>query len=61
MPLDELVRTIGSGGTLIAVLMAAQQLRLNRRQARANFEDDLSREYRAISAETRPPRTQVGL
>ncbi len=51
MPWDELVRTLGSGGTLIAVLIAAQQLLLNRRQIRANFEDDLSREYRSISRE----------
>jgi hypothetical protein len=51
MPWDELVRTLGSGGTLIAVLIAAQQLLLNRRQLRANFEDDLSREYRSISRE----------
>jgi hypothetical protein len=51
MAWDELVRTLGSGGTLIAVLIAAQQLFLNRRQIRANFEDDLSREYRSISRE----------
>jgi hypothetical protein len=45
------VRILGSGGTLIAVLIAVQQLLLNRRQARASFEDDLPREYRAISVE----------
>jgi hypothetical protein len=50
MAWDEVVRTLGSGGTLIAVSIAAYQLVLNRRQARANFEDDLSREYRTISA-----------
>ncbi len=51
MAWDEVIRTLGSGGTLVAVSVAAYQLVLNRRQARANFEDDLSREYRAISAE----------
>jgi hypothetical protein len=51
MPWDELVRTLGSGGTLVAVLIAAQQLLLNRRQIRASFEDDLSREYRALSVQ----------
>ena len=51
MAWDEVVRTLGSGGTLVAVLIAAQQLFLNRRQIRAGFEDDLSREYRAISRE----------
>jgi hypothetical protein len=47
---DEAIRTVGSAGTLVAVSIAALQLALNRRQTRANFEDDLSREYRTISA-----------
>src|SRR4051812_20942547 len=51
MAWDGVVRTLGSGGTLVAVLIAAQQLLLNRRQIRAGFEDDLSREYRSISRE----------
>lgn len=54
MAWDEVVRTLGSGGTLIAVLIAAQQLLLNRRLATASFEDDLSREYRTISSELPP-------
>jgi hypothetical protein len=48
MPWDEVVRTVSSAGTLVAVLIAAQQLLLNRRQARATFEDSMSREYRAL-------------
>lgn len=51
MPWDEVVRTLGSGGTRIAVSIAAYPLVLNRRQAKAYFEDDLSRDDRAISAE----------
>src|SRR5690348_11103683 len=50
MAIEETIRTLGSAGTVIAVSRAALQLSLNRRQTRANFEDDLSREYRAISA-----------
>ena len=49
MEWHEWVRTLGSGGTLVAVLVAIYQLYLNRQQSKANFEDDLSREYRDIS------------
>jgi ribosomal protein L34 len=45
------VRTAGSGGTVIAVLIAAPQLLLNRRQARAGFEDAMSLEYRKLVVE----------
>lgn len=48
MDWGEVIRTVASGGTVVAVLIAARQLLLNRRQARATFEDDLSREYRTI-------------
>lgn len=40
---------IGSIGTAIAVLIAAWQVRKNTQQARTDFEDDLSREYRELT------------
>jgi hypothetical protein len=47
----EWIRFGASAITPIAVLVAALQLRFNRGQARASFEDDLNREYRGITAE----------
>lgn len=41
--------SVGSIATAIAVLVAAWQLRRNTVQARADFEDDLSREYRDLT------------
>jgi len=43
--------TIGSIGTMVAVLVAAWQIRRNTRQATTNFEDDISREYRELARE----------
>jgi hypothetical protein len=40
---------VGSVGTAVAVLVAAWQVRKSTQQARTNFEDDLSREYRQIA------------
>jgi len=40
---------IGSIGTAVAVLVAACQVRKSTQQARTNFEDDLSREYRELA------------
>jgi hypothetical protein len=40
---------IGSVGTAVAVLVAAWQVRKNTQQARTDFEDDLSREYRELA------------
>lgn len=51
MPWDEWVRTVASAATPVAVFLAAWQLRFNRGQAKASFEDDLNREYRGITAE----------
>jgi len=39
----EWVRDLAPAATPIAVLVAAGQLRFNRRQAKASFEDDLNR------------------
>ena len=51
MSWDEWVRTLAAVATPAAVLVAVLQLRYNRRQAQADFEDDLSREYRGISVD----------
>lgn len=39
---------IGSVGTMVAVLIAAWQVRRTRQQAVTDFEDDLTREYREL-------------
>src|SRR5271169_107404 len=40
---------IGSVGTAVAVLVAAWHVRKSTQQARTDFEDDLSREYRELA------------
>ena len=40
---------VGSFATALAVLVAAWQVRCNTQQARTDFEDDLSREYRELA------------
>lgn len=40
---------IGSVGTAVAVFVAAWQVRKSTQQARTDFEDDLSREYREVA------------
>lgn len=40
---------IGSIGTAVAVLVATWHVRRNTQQARTDFEDDLSREYRELA------------
>jgi hypothetical protein len=50
---------IGSVGTAVAVLIAAWQVRKNTQQARTNFEDDLSREYREL-ARSIPVKAYLG-
>ena len=45
----EWIRTVASIFTAGGVLLAGVQLIFNRRQAKASFEDDMSREYRAIT------------
>lgn len=40
---------MGSIGTTVAVLVAAWQVRKGTQQARTDFEDDLSREYREVA------------
>jgi len=40
---------LGSIGTALAVLVAAWQVHKNTQQARTDFEDDLSREYREVA------------
>ena len=42
---------IGSIGTMVAVLVAAWQIRRYTRQATTDFEDDISREYRELARE----------
>jgi len=42
---------IGSIGTMVAVLVAAWQIRRNTRQSTTDFEDDISREYRELARE----------
>ena len=50
---------IGSIGTAVAVLIAAWQVRKNTQQARTDFEDDLSREYREV-ARSIPVKAHLG-
>jgi hypothetical protein len=45
---------LGALATAVAVLVAVWQLRLAKEQARTAFEDDLSREYRAIVGDLPP-------
>ena len=45
---------LGSLATAVAVLVAVWQLRIAKEQARTAFEDDLSREYRAIVGDLPP-------
>jgi hypothetical protein len=50
---------VGSIATALAVLVAAWQLRRGTSQARTNFEDDLSREYREL-ARSIPVKVHLG-
>ncbi len=50
---------IGSIGTAVAVLVAAWQVRKSTQQARTDFEDDLSREYREL-ARSIPVKAHLG-
>jgi len=50
---------VGSIGTALAVLVAAWQVRRNTQQARTDFEDDLSREYREL-ARSIPVKAHLG-
>lgn len=50
---------VGSIATALAVLVAAWQLRRGTFQARTNFEDDLSREYREL-ARSIPVKVHLG-
>jgi len=50
---------IGSIGTAVAVLVAARQVRKSTQQARTDFEDDLSREYREV-ARSIPVKAHLG-
>ena len=51
MSFHDWAQAIGAVATPAAVLIGVRQLRDNRKQAVTSFEDDLSREYRSISAE----------
>jgi hypothetical protein len=50
---------IGSIGTAVAVLVAAWQVHKNTQQARTDFEDDLTREYREV-ARSIPLKAHLG-
>jgi hypothetical protein len=50
---------IGSIGTAVAVFVAALQVRKSTQQARTDFEDDLSREYREV-ARSIPLKAHLG-
>ncbi|MCF8082934.1 MAG: hypothetical protein K9M96_07555 [Deltaproteobacteria bacterium] len=50
---------VGSIGTALAVLVAAWQVRKNTQQAKTDFEDDLSREYREL-ARSIPVKAHLG-
>lgn len=50
---------VGSIGTALAVLVAAWQVRKNTQQAKTDFEDDSSREYREL-ARSIPVKAHLG-